>query len=329
MRLLNSYGYLLFLQIPKNILIKLFIVQIMAKDHKTSVAIRPFVCGGLASVISSFCMHPLDLTVYRINSPSIVAEESASGFGVLKMIAKDEGVRGFFSGVSTSIARHGLYGCLKIGLHDHISSYLRNKNGDQPIPFYQKVLAAMGSGAAAAIFGNPFDLALLRTLTDQCQPASERLNYRSPFHAIYHIGKTEGFRSLWRGCTPMVLSTMSMNVGMLAIYDEVKDVLSPFMGTRVTTNLLASAVSSLMCCYTALPFDMIKTRMMNMNLDPESKKYPYRNFFDCAVKLVKKGGVFSLWRGLSVYYARIAPYSMITLLTKDTINAVYDNTFCM
>ena len=182
----------------KNNCFSLILALNMANNHDIAVAIRPFISGGMASVISSFCMHPFDLTVTRSHSPSLVAEESASGFGVIKMIIKDEGVRGFFSGLSASVLRHGIYGSLKIGVHDHISQRLKKLNGDHPIPFYQKVLSAGLSGSAAAIFGNPFDLVLFRMLNDQCYPTSQRRNYKNPLHAIYRIGKEEGLCQLWR-----------------------------------------------------------------------------------------------------------------------------------
>ena len=194
----------------------------MSNDSSVASTLRPFVAGGLASIISSLCMHPVDLTSVRMHSPTLVAEESG-GIGTIKIILKDEGVRGFFSGLSASIIRHGVYGGFKIGLHDYLSEKLKKLNDNQPLPMNQKVFAAASAGVSAAIFGNPFDIVLVRMLADNNNPLPLRHNYRNPFRAMVRISKEEGVKTLWRGCTPMLLSSVAMNVGMLAIYDEVKD----------------------------------------------------------------------------------------------------------
>lgn len=299
----------------------------MSNDNTLAIAIRPFVAGSLASVISSLCLHPLDLTSARTRVPTLVTEETKNGFGIAKLILKDEGVRGFFSGVSAAITRHAVYGATKIGLHDRLSECLKKQNEDQPIPFYQKALSAMSSGALAAILGSPFDLVLMRMVMDNGYPVNQRRNYKNPFHAIYRIAKEEGLRTLWRGCTPMVFSSISTNVGMLAFYDQAKEAVIPYFGTGVKSSLIASAIGSFICSFMTLPFDMLKTRMLTMNMDPETRKYPYRNIFDCAVKVIRKGGPLSLWRGFSMYYVRVAPYSIITLLTKDTINSAFTDAY--
>lgn len=299
----------------------------MFDDHTIAIAIRPYVAGGFASVLTTMCMHPIELTHTRYRLSSAVAEESKSGLGIIKLIMKDEGLRGFFSGISASIMRQAVYGTMKIGLHDSLSEKLKKRNEDHSIPFYQKALSASFAGFTASVAGSPFDLALVRIMNDSCYPPHLRHNYKSPFHAIYQIAKAEGARTLWRGCVPMMLSSISMNIGMLATYDQAKEMMLPFTGNGLCSILSASAISTFACSFLTLPFDMLKTRLITMNVDPDTKKYPYRNIFDCAIKVAKRGGIFSFWKGYSMYYARVAPYSMLTLLAKDTINSVYDEAF--
>ena len=125
----------------------------------------------------------------------------------------------------------------------------------------------------------------------------------------------------------MMCRAVAMNVGMLATYDQFKEMLLPYTGSGVMNNMTSSALTSFVCSFTALPFDMMKTKLMNMHIDSVTGQLPYRNIADCAIKTVKKGGILSLWRGYWTFYARTAPHAMITLLAKDAFTSLYNRTF--
>lgn len=69
--------------------------------------------------------------------------------------------------------------------------------------------------------GTPFDVALVRMQNDGSRPRAERRGYKSVFDALIRISREEGVKNLWRGLAPNILRGMSMNVGMMACYDEV------------------------------------------------------------------------------------------------------------
>lgn len=72
--------------------------------------------------------------------------------------------------------------------------------------------------------------------------------------------KEEGLLTLWRGSAPTVARAMSMNLGMLTSYDEIKERLNAVKGTTdaVETRLFASAISGIICSFMSLPFDNAK-----------------------------------------------------------------------
>jgi solute carrier family 25 oxoglutarate transporter 11 len=51
-----------------------------------------------------------------------------------------------------------------------------------------------------------------------------------------------------------------------------------------------------------------------MKKDPVTGLMPYKNIGDCFVKTIQREGVFGLWVGLPVFYTRVGPHAMITLL---------------
>ena len=298
----------------------------MNSNNSVALMLRPYVAGGSGAIFSSVCIHPIDLVKVRLQVASVSSIGSASGLSIARNVIRTEGVKGLFSGLSAAIARQAVYGTAKIGLHDSFSQTLKKMNNGQPIPFYQKTLSAMTAGALAAIIGNPFDLALVRMQADGCEPIELRRGYKNVLQAVYRIAREEGVKTLWRGSVPMVCRAVAMNVGMLASYDQAKEMLLPYTGSGMANNMWASAISSFICSFTALPFDMMKTKLMNMHMNA-SGELPYRNIWDCALKTVQRGGLFSLWRGYWTFYVRTAPHAMITLLAKDLFTSLYNRTF--
>ena len=118
-----------------------------------------------------------------------------------------------------------------------------------------------------------------------------------------------------------------MNLGMMACYDEVKEQVTKRMGSGMQTNLISSAAAGFMCALTSLPFDLMKSRMMNMSPDPTTGKLPYSGLVDCATKIVTKEGPLALWRGYLVYYTRCAPNAMVCLLSVEQLNKMYKKAF--
>jgi len=68
---------------------------------------------------------------------------------------------------------------------------------------------------------------------------------------------------LWRGCSPTVVRAMVLNFCMLAPYDEIKERLNHYFGTKDTkqTRLLSSALAGFLSSFGSLPFDNAKTKI--------------------------------------------------------------------
>jgi hypothetical protein len=103
----------------------------------------------------------------------------------------------------------------------------------------EKVGYSLTAGFLGALVGNPADLTLVRFQADGSLPVDQRRNYKNVFEAMGRIIKEEGLPSLWRGSGSTIARAMSMNLGMLAPYEEVKDRLNAFTGTKdsVSTRL--------------------------------------------------------------------------------------------
>ena len=63
---------------------------------------------------------------------------------------------------------------------------------------------------------------------------------------------------------PTICRAVSMNVGMMASYDEFKEYLSKYLDEDQNSKkvrLLSSAGSGVICSFVSLPFDNVKTKI--------------------------------------------------------------------
>ena len=67
------------------------------------------------------------------------------------------------------------------------------------------------------------------------------------------------------------------------------------------------------------PFDVAKSRLQAMTVDPTTGKAAYSGMVDCIVKSVKSEGVFVLWRGFTPAFVKLAPYTIISLTLADKL----------
>ena len=150
---------------------------------------------------------------------------------------------------------------------------------------------------------------------------------------MVRTSKEEGVGALYKGLAPNVLRGMSMNVGMMACYDQAKEVVAGLLndpmvgGPTLATQLGASAIAGFTAALFSLPFDLIKSRLMAQKPDPMTGKLPYSGVIDCAVVIARKEGLRGFFSGFSAYYGRCAPHASIILLSIESITNFYKKTF--
>lgn len=254
---------------------------------------QPYVCGGSAAIIAAVAIHPIDLVKVHLQLAGQTGS-NATATTVVRSVLNTTGVRGLYSGLSAAVARQMIYGTARLGMHRSVSNSLQQRRKDQglseTLPLWMKSLSAITTGGIAATLGCPMDVALVRMQADTLAAEGNKRGYKNVMDAILRIVKTEGPLTLWRGSVPLVARGAAMNFGMMASYDQVKESLVKVYGDNFTTQLASSAVSGFACAFTSLPFDLVKSRLMNMQPDPVTGKLPYKGVTDCFQQIVQKEG---------------------------------------
>lgn len=87
--------------------------------------------------------------------------------------------------------------------------------------------------------------------------------------------------NLWRGLAPNILRGMTMNAGMMASYDQSKEMVIEYITKdadasqpSLATRLLSACVAGFNCAFFSIPFDMIKSRLQVR----QRKRFPLLTF---------------------------------------------------
>lgn len=313
---------------------KVNLARTTTRRDTTAGILQPFVTSGIAACTASACIHPIDLAkvrlqLFAVQNPGV----PAPGFvGLLQQMVAKDGVRSIYAGLSASLTRQCTYGTARMGIHRSLSDWLQERNGGQNISFASKAGAGLVGGALAVCIGTPFDVALVRMQADTMKPTAERRSYKGVSDALRRIAAEEGYGALYKGLAPNIGRGMTMNMGMMACSDQAKETMIALTGDdpakpSMTTKMGAAAAGGFFAAFLSLPFDLLKSRLQDVRIDPSTGKLPYTGLVDCATQVFKKEGPLAFWTGFGAYYGRCAPHAMIILLTLGEVNKVYTKTF--
>ncbi|KAK2761752.1 putative mitochondrial 2-oxoglutarate/malate carrier protein [Arachnomyces sp. PD_36] len=293
--------------------------------HRYTRAALPFINGGLAGMVATATIQPIDMVKVRLQLAGEGAKTGPrpSALGITRDIIAAGKVLDLYTGLSAGLLRQAVYTTARLGFFDTFIGTLntRAQEAGRKVTFAERAGAGLTAGGLAAMIGNPADLSLIRMQSDGLKPKEQRANYRSVVDALTRITKAEGVTALWAGAFPTVVRAMALNMGQLTFFAESKSQLQAHtnLSTRSRT-FAASAIAGFFASFLSLPFDFVKTRLQKQLKDPKTGELPYKGLFDCARKVVRDEGWLRFYRGFGTYYIRIAPHAMITLLVADYLN---------
>jgi len=283
-------------------------------------ASKPFLTGSLAGCMATSCIQPIDMVKVRIQIGGAEGG-STSPIEVTKKLLREDGVAGFYKGLSAGLTRQVFYTGARLGLYDMFTEAA--KTPGEKMPFWKTTVCALTAGGLAAVIGNPADLSLVRMQADTMLPEAERRNYRGVGHALTSTIRDEGMGGLFKGAVPTATRAMALNFGMLGFNSLAKDQLQAAGVTGPAQLFGASAIAGFFASAFSLPFDYVKTQVQKMKPDPVTGELPFKGPVDCAMQQIKKGGITRLWTGFPTYYVRIAPHAMITLIAQDQVKKMW------
>ncbi|CAN0416585.1 mitochondrial 2-oxoglutarate/malate carrier protein [Lampetra fluviatilis] len=283
-----------------------------------------FLFGGLAGMAATVFVQPLDLVKNRmqLSGEGGGAREHRNSVQAVASILRKEGVRGIYTGLSAGLLRQATYTTTRLGIYTVLLERLTSDDGAPP-NFFAKAAIGMVAGATGAFVGTPAEVALIRMTADGRLPLDQRRGYRNVLDALFRIVREEGVLTLWRGCVPTMARAVVVNAAQLASYSQAKQFLldTGYVNDNIVCHFWASMLSGLVTTAASMPVDIVKTRVQNMRMI--DGKPEYKNGLDVLMKVVRKEGFFSLWKGFTPYYARLGPHTVLTFIFLEQMNKFY------
>ncbi|XP_045458401.1 mitochondrial uncoupling protein Bmcp [Melitaea cinxia] len=288
---------------------------------------RPFIYGGLASIVAEFGTFPIDTTKTRLQiqgqkiDPRHVELRYTGMVDCFVKTSQQEGIKALYCGIWPAVLRQATYGTIKFGTYYSLKNALAKRRADggskEHLPT-NTFCAAFAGGLSSAI-ANPTDVLKVRM-----QVGDEKRNLVRCFAEMWAV---EGVRGLWRGAAPTAQRAALIAAVELPAYDGCKRRLLPALGDAPLNHLLSSLLASLGSAVASTPLDVVRTRLMNQkklkDSVAKSNDNIYKGTIDCFVRTVRNEGFPALYKGFVPTWLRMGPWNIIFFITYEQLKQFY------
>ncbi|KAG8232059.1 hypothetical protein J437_LFUL012010 [Ladona fulva] len=320
------------------------------KDFSSLPLSVKLLTAGTAACFADFVTFPLDTAKVRLqiqgegrqlvaalaSTPTTVqivrAEVSTNIYqglvGTIATIARQEGFRSLYNGLSAGLQRQMCFASVRLGLYDSVKEvYARllipdvdgsGRNlGIGALGVATRVAAGITTGGLAVLLAQPTDVVKVRFQAEQRTLAGPKtsgsLRYSSTLQAYRTIAKEEGVRGLWKGTFPNVSRNAIVNVSEIVCYDIIKESIIHYrlMTDNVPCHFVSAVIAGFCTTIAASPVDVVKTRYMN------SPKGHYKGAIDCAIRMMVKEGPMAFYKGFTPSFARLVSWNIVMWLTYE------------
>lgn len=120
-------------------------------------------------------------------------------FGTLCTIAKQEGPRSLYNGLSAGLQRQLVFASVRLGMYDSVKAFYQDLLNERPedLNVLGRVCAGLTTGAMAVMVGQPTEVVKVRFQAQKRLPGVP-LQFTSTPATYRKIGREEGVRGLWK-----------------------------------------------------------------------------------------------------------------------------------
>ena len=125
----------------------------------------------------------------------------------------------------------------------------------------------------------------------------------------------------YTGFRPCLIRALLLNATQLSTYDSIKHELLDrnYFEEGKSLHFISSFVAGIAVALTTSPFDVVKTRTMNVS--PTNPKYT--GMLDCFQKLLRTEGPLGLYKGVNSQWLRMGPLTMIQFMVWEQFRVYF------
>lgn len=272
-------------------------------------AVISLVAGMLGGAIGVGVAYPLDTLKTKTQSSAGGSTSSSNPFTLARTIYREEGVPGFYGGVSSTMAGQAIIKGVLFLQYNAARNALARAN---ILGTFALILAAASSGAVGSLVITPVERV---KCVMQAMPAG---SFKGPIACIREILRRDGTSGLFfRGLGATLLRELPACTFYFVTFDLTKALL---LGSgalpRTGALLISGAFAGAMSWIPVYPIDVVKTQIQ-IELDEGSEEAS--GFLGHARRLWQAGGFWAFWDGLGPKLARAILNHAVTFFVFDFV----------
>jgi len=192
-------------------------ILITNNNKKNNESLINFLSSGIARLVQAIAINPILVIKTRYE---VVGFNSYGGMrDAFKHIRKEEGIRGFYSGLRTNIIKDVPASAVFYSMYEFFKMEL-NTLGITNIQM-QALISSISSSVILIVLTNPLDVIRTRQQYQHFSDNSDH-NYTGIIQGYRLIWKTEGFKGLFVGIAPRLIKKGIGSILVWTTYESLK-----------------------------------------------------------------------------------------------------------
>ncbi|CAI5757679.1 unnamed protein product [Candida verbasci] len=273
-------------------------------------AYEALIAGAISGAVSRAFTAPLDTIKIRLQLQQHSFKNRKTLPTIVKNLLREEGLIALWKGNVPAEILYILYGGVQFTSYSILSKSLNNFEKVYNLklsPATHSLIVGIGAGVASIWVTYPFDLLRTRLV------ANSKRNLISMTSTMSKIIKTEGFFGMFAGIRPAMLSIASTTGLMFGSYELARDFSRKYDKIPFIEGICGFIAGATAKGIT-FPLDTLRKRCQMYSVVHGKK---YASAFHIFMNIIKKEGIFGLYKGFGVSILKTAPTSAISLFMYE------------